>query len=144
MNNSVFRNRIFLFGPVTMPCRVMWSCLDSFYSNSSCDVVLVTSDNLSSWLVSALHPAYTYLSFTHRADYLRCYFMHHYGGSYSDIKYCSFVGLLTLGSLGFPAMIVHVRISKVAPGCCFFFKHIRQIFVHCLVSVILFLSRIHP
>ena len=89
--SAYFRNRIFLFwtGDNAMSSNRR-SCLDSFYSNSSCDVVLVTSDNLSSWLVSALHPAYPYLSFTHRADYLRCYFMHHYGGGYSDIKYCSF------------------------------------------------------
>lgn len=65
-------------------------CLDSFYANSCSNVVLVESHNLSRWLVSDLHPAYYYLSFTHRADYLRCYFMHHYGGGYSDIKFCSF------------------------------------------------------
>ena len=84
-------NRIFLFwtGDNAMS-RQRRRCLDSFYVNSSCDVVLVTSHNLSRWLVSALHPAYPYLSFTHRADYLRCYFMHHYGGGYSDIKNCSF------------------------------------------------------
>ena len=65
-------------------------CLESFYSNSFCDVELVDSLNLSSWLVSDLHPAFPYLSFTHRSDYLRCYFMHHHGGGYSDIKFCSF------------------------------------------------------
>ena len=32
------------------------------------------------------HPAYQWLSYTHRADYLRCYFMHFYGGGYADIK----------------------------------------------------------
>lgn len=32
------------------------------------------------------HRAYQYLSYTHRADYLRCYFMHFYGGGYADIK----------------------------------------------------------
>ena len=35
------------------------------------------------------HPAYQYLSGTHRADYLRCYFMHYYGGGYADIKFYS-------------------------------------------------------
>lgn len=33
-----------------------------------------------------LHPAYPYLSETHKADYLRTYWMHVYGGGYSDIK----------------------------------------------------------
>jgi len=35
---------------------------------------------------SPYHPAYQFLSETHKADYLRCYFMHYYGGGYSDIK----------------------------------------------------------
>ena len=34
-----------------------------------------------------LHAAYPYLSETHKADYLRTYFMHHYGGGYADIKH---------------------------------------------------------
>lgn len=33
-----------------------------------------------------LHPAYKYLSCNHKSDYLRCYFMHHFGGGYADIK----------------------------------------------------------
>lgn len=33
-----------------------------------------------------LHPAYKYLSAVHKSDYLRCYFMHHFGGGYADIK----------------------------------------------------------
>lgn len=33
-----------------------------------------------------LHPAYQYLSAVHKSDYLRCYFMHHFGGGYADIK----------------------------------------------------------
>jgi hypothetical protein len=33
------------------------------------------------------HPAYEYLSSTHKVDYLRCYLMHHYGGGYTDIKF---------------------------------------------------------
>ncbi|MES2128346.1 MAG: tetratricopeptide repeat protein [Pseudomonadota bacterium] len=32
------------------------------------------------------HPAFRLLSEVHRADYLRCYLMHHYGGGYTDIK----------------------------------------------------------
>lgn len=33
-----------------------------------------------------LHPIYQYLSENHKSDYLRCYFMHHFGGGYADIK----------------------------------------------------------
>lgn len=36
------------------------------------------------------HPAYEYLSETHKADYIRCYLMHNYGGGYSDVKECVF------------------------------------------------------
>lgn len=70
------------------PARIR--CLDTLRANSGCDVCLVTPSNLSDWILEPLHHAYGYLSATHRADYLRCYFMHHYGGGYSDIKYCGF------------------------------------------------------
>ena len=63
-------------------------CLDSIRKNSKCEVVLVTPENLPDYILAEypLHPAFEYLSLTHRADYLRCYFMYHYGGGYSDIK----------------------------------------------------------
>jgi hypothetical protein len=53
-----------------------------------CQVVLVTKDNLHEYILSSepLHPAYKYLSETHRSDYLRTYFMKFHGGGYSDIK----------------------------------------------------------
>lgn len=52
------------------------------------DVIVVGPDNLGEWIVPGfeLHPAYEYLSCVHRADYLRCYFMHFHGGGYSDVK----------------------------------------------------------
>lgn len=51
-------------------------------------MVLVTADNLHEYIIKdyPLHKAYNYLSSVHKADYLRCYFMHLYGGGYSDIK----------------------------------------------------------
>jgi FkbM family methyltransferase len=55
--------------------------------DTGCSVVCVTSENLSNYIVTPLHPAYEYLSEVHKADYLRTYFMHHYGGGYSDIKH---------------------------------------------------------
>ena len=52
------------------------------------EVVLITPNNLSEYILPEypLHHAFKYLSLVHKADYLRCYFMHHYGGGYSDIK----------------------------------------------------------
>ena len=63
-------------------------CLNTMSEQTQCDVQLVTPDNLSSFLLPEhpLHPAYGYLSEVHKSDYLRTYFMHHYGGGYSDIK----------------------------------------------------------
>ena len=65
-------------------------CLGSLVSCCNVRVEFVNSVNLSSWLVSPLHPAYEFLSLTHRSDYLRAYFMHHHGGGYTDIKMCTF------------------------------------------------------
>lgn len=52
------------------------------------DVILITPSNLSDYIVEGypLHEAFEYLSLVHKSDYLRCYFMHHHGGGYSDIK----------------------------------------------------------
>jgi len=49
---------------------------------------LITPSNLDQYILKTypLHPAYQYLSEVHRADYLRTYFMHFYGGGYTDIK----------------------------------------------------------
>ena len=60
----------------------------SSIKNSCLEVIFVNRENLSSWVVenSPLHPAYNYLSSVHKADYLRCYLMHHHGGGYTDIK----------------------------------------------------------
>ena len=65
-------------------------CLMSFYKNSESEIILIDKSNLYQWVASNLHPAYKLLSYTHRADYLRCYFMHNFGGGYSDIKFCRF------------------------------------------------------
>jgi len=55
---------------------------------SECEVVLITIWNLHEYILPEhpLHPAYEYLSETHKSDYLRTYFMHFYGGGYSDVK----------------------------------------------------------
>ena len=64
------------------------SCLEQLINTSECRVILVTQQNLHEYILpnNPLHPAYEYLSETHKADYLRTYFMHFHGGGYSDIK----------------------------------------------------------
>ncbi len=56
--------------------------------HSRANVKLVSVQNLEWYILPAvpLHRAYSYLSLTHKADYLRTYMMHFYGGGYSDIK----------------------------------------------------------
>lgn len=58
------------------------------YINLDIELHLATPARLSEYLVAnhPLHPAYENLSFHHRADYLRAYFMHHHGGAFCDIK----------------------------------------------------------
>lgn len=63
-------------------------CLQQLIETSQCNVILVTKQTLHQYLLPEhpLHPSYEYLSETHKADYLRTYFMHFHGGGYSDIK----------------------------------------------------------
>lgn len=63
----------------------------SIKSNSGVNVILVDNNNLKDFILKEhpLHPGFEYLSDVHKADYLRTYFMHHYGGGYTDIKPCS-------------------------------------------------------
>ncbi|MFI3305481.1 MAG: hypothetical protein R3Y68_03070 [Rikenellaceae bacterium] len=60
-------------------------------SRLSVPLKLITADTLNEYILAEypLHPGYKYLSYVHRADYLRCYFMHHYGGGYIDVKECT-------------------------------------------------------
>lgn len=64
--------------------------INSLKEESGVEVQLITAENLPLYILSdhPLHSAYSFLSLVHRADYLRCYFMLHYGGGYSDIKPC--------------------------------------------------------
>lgn len=65
--------------------------LESIRKNSNVNVVLVNNNNLQEYILPdhPLHEGFDYLSDVHKADYLRTYFMHHYGGGYTDIKPCS-------------------------------------------------------
>ena len=63
-------------------------CLEQLINTTECTVKLITKKNLHEYILPdhPLHPGYEYLSETHKADYLRTYFMHFYGGGYTDIK----------------------------------------------------------
>lgn len=62
-------------------------CLKSIIDiQTAANVILVTPENLERFVSEPLHKAFKHLSLTHKSDYLRCYFMYHYGGGYSDIK----------------------------------------------------------
>jgi hypothetical protein len=64
------------------------TCLQNIITVINCNVILITKDILNKLILNEhpLHPAYEYLSATHKADYLRTYFMNFYGGGYTDIK----------------------------------------------------------
>lgn len=83
----------------TRPLYILWCgenemsedrkrCLNTLYENSGCKVQMITHENLNDYILpeAPLHPAYEYLTYTHRSDYLRAYLMHYHGGAYSDIK----------------------------------------------------------
>ncbi len=63
-------------------------CLEQLKKKSQCNVILVTPEILNKYILDEhpLHPSFDYLSETHKADYLRTYFMRFHGGGYSDIK----------------------------------------------------------
>lgn len=62
--------------------------LKALEENSGVTVKLITPENLPEYIKPGypLHKGYDLLSLTMRSDYLRCYFMHHHGGGYADIK----------------------------------------------------------
>lgn len=65
--------------------KVRRACIRSLESTAGVAVVLVTPENVNEF-APRRHPAYDYLSATHRADYLRAHLMHHRGGGYIDVK----------------------------------------------------------
>jgi len=80
-------DRIFVFWFGTAMSDRRTECFESLV-NTECRIHLVTEDALAEFVVPErpLHPAFKYLSPVHRSDYLRAYFMHNYGGGYSDVK----------------------------------------------------------
>jgi hypothetical protein len=85
MGDSVPELFTFWTGENDMP-EIRRKSLESM-RNSNCNVVLIDSVNIFSYIKkNEIHPAYWNLNLAHRADYLRCYFMRHFGGGYCDIK----------------------------------------------------------
>lgn len=62
------------------------------YNSDFFSVILIRPSNLDNY-IKWLHPAYKYLSYVHRADYLRCFLLHEYGGIYIDIDTICFESL---------------------------------------------------
>ena len=64
------------------------SNLNDLKTTTQCNIVFIKEIELSQYILVSepLHPAFQYLSATHKTDYLRTYFMHFYGGGYCDIK----------------------------------------------------------
>ena len=66
--------------------RARERCLNTIKSVSGVNVCLIGQSNIDNWLTAPIHPAYKYLSFTHKADYFRAYLMHYHWSGYCDIK----------------------------------------------------------
>jgi hypothetical protein len=66
-----------------------FGALQSLITNLKVPVIMITKDNYMAWEVKE-HPiteTFNYLSGNHKSDYLRAYFLYHYGGGYHDIKW---------------------------------------------------------
>ena len=61
-------------------------CLDTIKTTAQVKVHLIGPPNIDNWVTAPVHPAYKYLSYTHKADYFRAYLMHYHGSGYCDIK----------------------------------------------------------
>jgi len=85
MNPRVFS---FWFGGEMSPHRLQcYRQIKQIFTKENIDHILITHENLATFIhLHPLHPAFPYLSDTHKSDYLRCYFMHFLGGGYTDIK----------------------------------------------------------
>lgn len=57
-------------------------------SNLGVPLCLITKENIHEFILPEypLHHTFQWLSDVHKSDYLRIYFLHHYGGGWHDIK----------------------------------------------------------
>lgn len=109
-------------------------CLQSL-SSTELNVIFLDSQGIREWTLSdyPFHEGYKYLSSTHKSDYLRAYFMHHYGGGYCDIKYIDYSWLPAFENLinsenyieGYPEIgIIGITRRK---GLLFFLRYAAQV-----------------
>lgn len=82
MINGVF---CFWFGEPMSRNRT--NALSVMNSKIGVPLYLVTDEVLKNYEVEPFHKAFTRLIPVHKSDYLRAYFMRHFGGGYCDVKY---------------------------------------------------------
>jgi hypothetical protein len=90
--DGVAANTVFCFWTGTNKMtRQRILSLWSIFINTRCPIVFLNNTSIIEWELpkSPFHPALAFLSETHKSDYLRSYFMQHYGGGYTDIKLTS-------------------------------------------------------
>jgi hypothetical protein len=94
--------------------KALWS----IFKNTGRPVVFLTHTTLRDWVLEdyPLHEAYEYLSSTHKADYLRCYLMHHYGGGYTDIKHTEKAWASFFSKLAFSEEHIALGYPEIAEG----------------------------
>jgi hypothetical protein len=115
-------------------------CLQHLRENTGATVLLIDINNYQDYILQSeqLHPSYHYLSETHRADYLRTYFMHFFGGGYSDIKYTTgswtksfeemcetektICGYKEIGPFGVPVIELRQEWESLIGGGCYIAK----------------------
>lgn len=81
-----WRMWIFWFGPRMRGARK--AVYTHLVRNVGIPITLVDASNLHGYVLAnhPLHRGFTFLSANHKADYLTCYFAHHYGGVFHDVK----------------------------------------------------------
>lgn len=82
--------------------------LDRISQITKCEVTFITDDTISEYIKpdAPFHEGYQYLSGTTKCDYARAYFMHHYGGGYTDIKIIYYPWTLSFNELDDPSIWV--------------------------------------
>lgn len=67
-----------------------FNCYRSIIRNSKVKVEMITPENYKEYEVvdHPIHEGFQYLSEVHKSDYLRAYVGYHYGGGWTDVKYC--------------------------------------------------------
>ena len=69
--------------------KARYQALQSLIKNIGVPIIMITEKNFKSFENpdDPIHTGFKYLTGNHKADYVRCYLMHHYGGGYHDIKF---------------------------------------------------------